>query len=96
METNEAAAVERAWLEDVGKQLGDPERLAIPTDADVRLLLRVTKITADVTGVRYLAPLTSYLIGVAAGKSGTGFDLRKAVEGISALAEGWSPPRSGG
>jgi hypothetical protein len=91
MEANDAAVVERAWLEAVGKKLGDPA-IASPADADVRALLRVTKIVADVTGVRYLAPLTSYLLGIAAGRIGDGFDLRGAVDAISALAEGWTPP----
>jgi uncharacterized protein DUF6457 len=93
METNAAAAVERAWLEAVGERLGG---IASPADADVRALLRVTKIVADVTGVRYLAPLTAYMLGAAAGRTRDGFDLRAAVDGISALAEGWTPPAQGG
>ena len=97
METNAAAAVERAWLEAVGRLLGpSDEPIASPNDGEVRSLLRVTKIVSDVTGVRYLAPLTSYLLGVAAGRAGDGFDLRAAVERVSALAEGWSPPTQGG
>jgi uncharacterized protein DUF6457 len=97
METNAAAAVERAWLEAVGRALGPAgEPLASPGDAEVRSLLRVTKIVSDVTGVRYLAPLTSYLLGVAAGRAGDGFDLQAAVEKVSALAEGWTPPMQGG
>jgi hypothetical protein len=86
METNE-----RAWLEAVAERLGEPT--AEPVDDEtVRLLLRVTKIAADSTGVRYLAPLTSYLIGRAAGRAGEGFDVRAAVEQISALAESWPRP----
>jgi len=98
METSDAAAVEREWLEAVGKRLADQAGSAVtpPTDADVRALLRVTKITADVTGVRYLAPLTAYLLGVAAGRAGDGFELRAAVEEISRMAEGWSSPPPAG
>jgi Domain of unknown function (DUF6457) len=95
METSDAAATERAWLGAVGERLAPgPDQIPAPDDADVRLLLRVTKITADVTGVRYLAPLTAYLIGIAAGRAPGAFDLRGAVEEISRLAEGWSPPGS--
>ena len=90
MDTGDATAIERAWLEAVGATL-ETSGVAL-SDADVRALLRVTKIVADVTGVRYLAPLTSYLLGVAAGRAGDGFDLRAAVDRISALAEGWTPP----
>jgi hypothetical protein len=89
--------MERAWLEAVGGRLGgDP--VVPPADAEVRSLLRVTKVTADATGVRYLAPLTAYLIGRAAGRteaSGEAFDLRAAVEAISELAAGWEPAPGG-
>ena len=94
MGTSDTAATERAWLEAVGELLGSLTGGAViqpPADAEVRSLLRVTKITADVTGVRYLAPLTSYLIGIAAGR-GEGFDLKRAVEEISRFAEGWARP----
>jgi len=94
METSDAAATERAWLGAVGERLaagGSP--IPPPADADVRLLLRVTKITADVTGVRYLAPLTAYMIGLAGGNAAPGaFDMKRAVEEISRLAEGWERP----
>ncbi len=93
MATNDTTATERAWLEAVaGKLAASAGGAAIesPSDADVRALLRVTKITADVTGVRYLAPLTAYLIGRAAGPA-PGFDLKGAVDEISRLAEGWVP-----
>jgi uncharacterized protein DUF6457 len=94
MGTSDTAATERAWLEAVGELLGSlTGGMAIqpPADGEVRSLLRVTKITADVTGVRYLAPLTSYLIGIAAGRSDR-FDLKRAVEEISRFAEGWARP----
>ncbi len=91
MSTNDAAMTERAWMEAVGERLG-PGGLTPPTDAEVRSLLRVTKVTADATGVRYLAPLTAYMIGRAAGRAdatGMTFDLRGAVGAISELAAGW-------
>jgi uncharacterized protein DUF6457 len=88
MEPNEETAIQAAWLGTVGETLSVPP----PSDQDLRLLLRVTKITADVTGVRYLAPLTAYMLGVAAGVAGGTFDLRAAVNAISEAAEGWSPP----
>lgn len=86
METNE-----RAWLDAVAERLAEPSHDAVD-DETVRLLLRVTKIAAEATGVRYLAPLTSYLIGRAAARTGDRFDLRAAVKEISALAEGWPRP----
>lgn len=95
----DTSQMEQAWLEAVGARLvagGDP--LAPPADAEVRSLLRVTKVTADATGVRYLAPLTSYLIGRAAGRAdarGEAFDLRGAVDAISELAAGWEPAPEG-
>lgn len=94
MGTSDTAATERAWLEAVGELLGSLSggpAIPPPADAEVRAMLRVTKITADVTGVRYLAPLTSYLIGMAAGRA-DGFDLKRAVEEISRFAEGWARP----
>ena len=93
----DTSQMEKAWLEAVGTRLGG-EPLAPPADAEVRSLLRVTKVTADATGVRYLAPLTSYLIGRAAGRaegSGGSFDLRAAVDAISELAAGWEPAPEG-
>ena len=94
MAAKDTTATERAWLEAVASHLGTSGGGAapsVPSDADVRALLRVTKITADVTGVRYLAPLTAYLIGRAAGPD-PAFDLKGAVEEVSRLAEGWAPP----
>jgi uncharacterized protein DUF6457 len=92
MEPSEEAAVRDVWLRAVGEKLGSDPSTSTPSDGDVRLLLRVTKITADVTGVRYLAPLTAYMIGRAAGAAGESFDLRSAVDAISETAEGWTPP----
>ena len=89
----DTSQTEQAWLEAVGARLsGGGDALEPPAAAEVRSLLRVTKVTADATGVRYLAPLTSYLIGRAAGRaeaSGASFDLRAAVDAISELAAGW-------
>jgi hypothetical protein len=87
-------AGEAAWLEAVAERLGEASTSQV-TDEELRLLLRVTKVAADATGVRYLAPLTSYLIGRADGRAratGGTFDLRRAVDGISGLAADW--PRS--
>jgi hypothetical protein len=94
MEKSEA---ERAWLEAVAERLtvDAPGTIEPPTGAEVRSLLRVTKVTADATGVRYLAPLTAYLIGIAAGRTEGAFDLGSAVDAISRLAAGWSPPPEG-
>lgn len=94
MAANDTTAIEGAWLEGVAQRLAAAtggSAPSVPSDAEVRALLRVTKITADVTGVRYLAPLTAYLIGRAAGHDAA-FDLKGAVEEISRLAEGWAPP----
>ncbi|MFY9586698.1 MAG: DUF6457 domain-containing protein [Actinomycetota bacterium] len=95
----DTSQMEQAWLEAVGARLvGSGPALAPPADAEVRSLLRVTKVTADATGVRYLAPLTSYLIGRAAGRAeatGGSFDLRAAVDAISELAAGWEPAPEG-
>ena len=95
MESSDASRTESAWLEAVGERLAGAAGFVIraPTDGEVRSLLRVTKVTADATGVRYLAPLTAYLIGAAAGRAeaaGKTFDLRVAVDAVSELAEGWS------
>jgi hypothetical protein len=94
MGTSDTAATERAWLEAVGERLGaltGQAAISPPDDAEVRSLLRVTKIIADVTGVRYLAPLTAYVLGRAAGRD-EAFDLTGAVAEIIRLAEGWAPP----
>jgi Domain of unknown function (DUF6457) len=95
----DTSQTEHAWLEAVGARLaGGGDALGPPAEDEVRRLLRVTKVTADATGVRYLAPLTAYLIGRAAGRadaSGGGFDLRAAVDTISELAAGWEPAPEG-
>jgi hypothetical protein len=80
---------EAAWIEGVERTLGVPGGI---DDETKRVLLRMTKVTADATGVRYLAPITAYIVGVAAGRSdaaGERFDLPGAAESIGRLAEGW-------
>ena len=84
-------ADEAAWLDGVARRLAAPVGQPL-ADAEIRTLLRVTKVTADSTGVRYLAPLTAFLIGRAVGAAeagGRAFDLREAAEAISELAAGW-------
>ena len=87
-------ANETAWLEAVGDSLTSltGTTTAPVGDDEKRVLLRATKVTADATGIRYLAPLTAYLIGWAAGASGEAFDLRRAADAVSEIAAGWAPP----
>lgn len=88
-------AVEARWIEGVAGRLGAGGGL---DDETKRLLLRLTKITADATGVRYLAPLTAFVVGRAAGlaeAAGESFDLRAAADAVSELAGEWGPPRGG-
>jgi hypothetical protein len=87
-------ASESAWLGEVGVRLGAGDGITMD-DETKRLLLRITKVTADATGIRYLAPLTAYLIGRAAGRAdarGENADLRAVAESIARLASDW--PRS--
>ena len=93
MDKSDEARIEREWLEAVCAALAPSGTIQPPQAADVRSLLRVTKVTADATGVRYLAPLTAYLIGRAAGETGETFDVRAAVDAISELAAGWARGR---
>ena len=89
MEANEAA-----WLREIELRLGAKEEGAVD-DRVMRLLLRITKVAADATGVRYLAPLTAYLVGRAAGRAeaaGERFDLRAVADDIAGLARGWPAP----
>lgn len=88
-------AEETAWLG------GIAEALAVAGGIDdeaKRLLLRMTKVTADATGIRYLAPLTAYVIGRAAGRAesaGEAFDLSAAADAVNALAATWDRPPKG-
>jgi Domain of unknown function (DUF6457) len=96
MERGDEARTEREWLDAVCTALAaSGAALEPPAPADVRSLLRVTKVTADATGVRYLAPLTAYLIGRAAARAEGTFDLRAAVDAISEVAAGWGQAREG-
>ncbi|MGH2792802.1 MAG: DUF6457 domain-containing protein [Actinomycetota bacterium] len=85
-------ASEWEWIEGVERTLG--VRAGID-DETKRVLLRMTKVTADATGIRYLAPLTAYVFGRAAGRAeavGEPFDLVAAAAAVNELAEGWVPP----
>jgi hypothetical protein len=88
-------ATEETWIRGVEEGLGMGGGI---DDEAKRVLLRLTKITADATGVRYLAPLTAFVVGRAAGRAeaaGERFDLRAASEAVSELAARWGPPRGG-
>lgn len=81
MDSNEAA-----WIQGIERALGVSAGI---DDEAKRVLLRMTKVTADATGIRYLAPLTAYVVGIAAGRAqeaGEGFDLHAAAEKIVELA----------
>lgn len=86
---------EAEWIDGVERALGVAGGI---DDETKRVLLRMTKVTADATGIRYLAPLTAYVVGRAAGRadaSGGGFDLRAAADAVSELAAGWGPSPEG-
>ena len=88
-------ADEAAWIGGIAEALGITGGI---DDEVKRVLLRMTKITADATGVRYLAPLTAYLVGRAAGlaeAAGVPFDLEAAASGVNALAGSWDRPPKG-
>lgn len=80
---------EAAWIEGIERALGVTGGI---DDEAKRVLLRMTKVTADATGIRYLAPLTAYVVGVAAGRAqarGERFVLRLAADAVGELAAGW-------
>ena len=88
-------ATEETWIRGVEEQLGIKGGL---DDEAKRVLLRLTKVTADATGVRYLAPLTAFVVGRAAGRAeaaGERFDLRAASDAVSELAARWDLPQGG-
>jgi uncharacterized protein DUF6457 len=88
-------ATEETWIRGVEEGLGIEGGI---DDEAKRVLLRLTKVTADATGVRYLAPLTAFVVGRAAGRAeavGERFDLRAASETVSELAARWGPPQEG-
>jgi len=74
----------RRWVEDVKTDLG------IDLDVDVAGLLDMTKVVAH--GVaRPAAPLTSFLVGYAAGQAGGGPEaVDEANRRVTALAERWT------
>lgn len=83
-------ANESAWIDRIERALGVAAGI---DDESKRVLLRMTKVTADATGIRYLAPLTAYVVGVAAGRavaSGERFDLSAAADAVGELAAGWT------
>ncbi len=73
------------WLETVTKALG------LEAEVDRDLLLDVAREVAH--GVaRPAAPLTTFLVGLAAGQAGgSAADVRAAAERVAALAQGYSP-----
>ena len=82
-------ASESAWIEGVERALGVRSGV---DDETKRILLRMTKVTADATGIRCLAPLTAYVFGRAAGlaeANGEAFDVAAAAAAVNELAEGW-------
>ena len=88
-------ANEEAWIRGVEDRIGAAGGIDEETK---RVLLRLTKVTADATGVRYLAPLTAFLVGRAAGRAesaGERFDLRAAAAAVSDLAAAWGARREG-
>lgn len=98
---------EAEWLDRVEAQLGisGPEAAAgeAPrgiglTDRDATTLLRIAKVAADATGVRYLAPLTTFLVGRSMGEQTTGGTprtLQQVAAAIDDLAKMWSQARTG-
>lgn len=70
------------WIDAVRRELG------IDTEVDVTAILDVARVAAH--GVaRPAAPVTTFLLGVAAA---AGAEPREAAERIEALAEGWPSP----
>lgn len=70
------------WTAAVQRELG----LDLPVDVD--LILDVARVAAH-NVARPAAPVTTFLLGVAAGG---GADLADAARRIEALAAGWTPP----
>lgn len=75
------------WLRTVSQALG-----VDPGDVDRDLILDMTKEVAH-NVARPAAPLTAFLVGLAAGRAGGGVDdVRRAAEKASALANGYTTP----
>lgn len=102
-------AMEGAWLDGAaarlaeatgGRPAGEPPVSAGEppvSDEEFRLLLKIAKVTADATGIRYLAPVTTYLVGVAMGRAGEEAPgLRRLADAVEGLAAGWPRPEPTG
>lgn len=75
------------WMRTVSQALG-----LDPADVDRDLILDMTKKVAH-NVARPAAPLTAFLVGVAAGRAGGGVEqVRRAAEKASALANGYTAP----
>lgn len=89
-----------------GRPAGEPVSAGEPpvsdeespvSDEEFRLLLKIAKVTADATGIRYLAPVTTYLVGVAMGRAGEEAPgLRRLADAVEGLAAGWPRPEPTG
>jgi hypothetical protein len=68
------------------------DTLDIETEVDEALILDLAKVTAD-NVVRKAAPITTYLLGYAAGSTDADVDgIEKLAARAQALAEGWDRP----
>ena len=68
------------------------DALDIETEVDEALILDLAKVTAD-NVVKVAAPITSYLLGFAAGEQGADpADTEALAARAQALAEGWDRP----
>ena len=68
------------------------DTLDIETEVDEALLLDLAKVAAD-NVVRMAAPITTYLVGYAAGAAGADEDaVERLAARAQALAEGWDRP----
>jgi hypothetical protein len=67
--------------------------LDIETDVDEALVLDIAKVAAD-NVVRKAAPISTYLLGYAAGASGADEEeIERLAAKVQALAERWDRPR---
>ena len=68
------------------------DTLDIETEVDEALLLDLAKVAAD-NVVRMAAPITTYLVGYAAGSAGADEEeIERLAARAQALAEGWDRP----
>ncbi|SHE66913.1 DUF6457 domain-containing protein [Streptoalloteichus hindustanus] len=75
------------WIEALRAELG--AELGPDVDVDIRALLDVARVAAHSVD-RPAAPLTTFLIGYAAGRAGGG-DVHELCRRVTALAESWPP-----